>query len=77
MFWLMMAIGKKLFRPGKMVRWKETINETIFRTTKVRNRQGNGQKGRRLGGGPSEATRLEAACSHLCLEIWGARGDCQ
>jgi integrase/recombinase XerD len=33
---------KKLFRPGKLARWqiheKETIDEIIFRTTKVRNR---------------------------------------
>ncbi len=33
---------KKLFRPGKLGRWqiheKETIDEIIFRTTKVRNR---------------------------------------
>jgi integrase/recombinase XerD len=33
---------KKLFRPGKLVHWqvqeKETIDEVIFRTTKVRNR---------------------------------------
>jgi integrase/recombinase XerD len=33
---------KKLFRPGKLVHWraqeKETIDESIFRTTKVRNR---------------------------------------
>lgn len=33
---------KKLFRPGKLARWqiheKETIDEVIFRTTKVKNR---------------------------------------
>ena len=33
---------KKLFRPGKLVHWqvqeKETIDEVIFRTSKVRNR---------------------------------------
>jgi len=33
---------KKLFRPGKLARWqiheKETVDEAIFRTTKVRNR---------------------------------------
>jgi integrase len=33
---------KKLFRPGKLMHWqvqeKETIDEVIFRTTKVRNR---------------------------------------
>jgi integrase/recombinase XerD len=33
---------KKLFRPGRLVHWqvqeKETIDEVIFRTTKVRNR---------------------------------------
>ena len=33
---------KKLFRPGKLARWqihdKETIDEIIFRTTKIRNR---------------------------------------
>lgn len=33
---------KKLFRPGKLARWqiheKETVDEIIFRTTKVRNR---------------------------------------
>jgi hypothetical protein len=32
----------KLFRPGKLVQWqvqeKETIDEVIFRTTKVKNR---------------------------------------
>ena len=38
---------------------------------------GHGQKGRRLGGGSSQATRPEAACGNLCLKIRGARGDRQ